>query len=91
MNYKINKIAENNVEIVYTKNVTDINGAVFEVMAEDEPVSFGKQEVERQLLDIEKQILYWQNFNEKTYKKDMQDEMQKRKNILLEVQKALKE
>lgn len=85
MNYKVKKIAENNVEVMHSKEMTDINGKVFQVF-DGEIESFGEKGLTKALEDIENQILYWQNFDEKAYKKKMQDKVQERKQILLDVQ-----
>ena len=87
--HKITKIAENNVEVKYTKEMIDITGNVFYVYDEDETESFGLKSVTRQLEDVDKQILNWQNFDEKAYKKSMQDRIQGRKDLLLEVKKEM--
>ena len=88
--YKVTKIAENNVEVKHSKEMVDTDGKVFNVYDEGETESFGQTGVTQQLIEIDKQILYWQNFNEKAYKKAMQDKAQARKDVLLEVQAELK-
>ena len=82
--YKVTKIAEN-VEVVPTKDMTDINGKFFTIYDEGKKESFSSARVTSQLTEIDKQILYWQNFDEKAYKKAMQDKAQARKVLLLEV------
>ena len=87
--YKISRVAENNVEVKYSKEMTDTVGNVFLVYDEEKTESFGDTGVTQQLIEIDKQILYWQNFDEKAYKKAMQDKTQARKDLLLEVKKEL--
>ena len=88
--YKIIKIAENNVEVKHSKEMVDTAGKIFNVYDEGETESFGQEGLTSQLAEIDKQILYWQNFNEKAYKKTMLDKVNARKDVLLEVQAELK-
>ena len=89
MGHKVTKIAENNIEVKHTKEMTDATGKVFLVYDEELTESFGETGLTRQLEEIDKQILYWQNFNEKAYKQKMLDKVTTRKDLLLEVKKEI--
>lgn len=88
--HKIKKIAENNVEVTYTKEMTDVNGKTFEVMAENEPESFGISGVTHQLAEIEKQIQYWSNSaTVELHRQALLTKYNERKSLLLDVKKEL--
>ena len=87
--YKISRVAENNVEVKYSKEMTDTVGNVFLVYDEEKTESFGDTGVTQQLIEIDKQILYWQNFDEKAYKQSMLDKVKERKALLLKVRVEL--
>lgn len=89
MNYKITKIAENNVEVIPHKKIKDINGVEFTIL-DDDTESYGQERITNEMAEAQKQLEDAQKFDAVAYKKDLIQKAKDRIVLLQTIQKEMK-
>ena len=89
MDYKIEKIEKNNVEVTPRKKIKSTNGVEFEIFDEDNIESYGHDRIDEELKVFKKELANAKNFDCKAYKQKLINKAQKEYDKIIDVKTVM--